>query len=524
LTAQTPLISTNLGRLRGESAWNQNLGLAVISATKIESCLGPAGAMKVVTYNRGPERVTKVTKDAVEILRELEVQYPAVKTIAEAARLHREQKGDGVSTFVIILARLLQGAQRLKKMQLHPTAILRGYRSAAIEALAVIEEASVPGSASDERIIAAVDCGRRVVHGPLLRALADAARTARARGTIDKDTIRIVTEERGSLSDSSLHRGFLVKKERAHPGMPDRLVDARVAFVSKKLDIRQLETHMKGTGPFNMKLELSREGMERLRLAEGEMRRVIAKKIASTGAGVILCRSKIPPAVADELSKLGVMAFELVDEDDFEAGAIATGATPVGDIDDIRTSDLGFSRTVEITKIGGLDHLGIETDGCSTLLVKAGSKQELEEAGRVVSSAITVLRGAQSDGRVVPGGGAIQMRMAIRLRRFALDFPSKEQLAISAFADALESVPASLATNFGLDRATALTELRAQHANGHHGIGVTAHGCAHTEEVGVEDLASISRSTIQRAYEVASLLLRVDDYFYVKELPLVHKT
>src|ERR1700722_10971236 len=127
MSASFPLYSPNFGRLRGKQAWRQNLGLASISAGKIESALGPMGAYKMVTYNRGPERVIKVTKDAVEMLSELEVQYPAVKTIAEAAKIHREHVGDGVSTFVIILAALLRESEGLMDKKIHPNVILRGY-------------------------------------------------------------------------------------------------------------------------------------------------------------------------------------------------------------------------------------------------------------------------------------------------------------------------------------------------------------------------------------------------------------
>jgi archaeal chaperonin len=126
----------------GDEAWRQNIDLAVISAFNIESCLGPSGAYKMVSYSRGPEHLVKVTKDAVEVLSELQVQYPAVKTIAEAARIHREQAGDGVSTLIIIIAGLLQEARRLLAKGVHPTAVINGYREATKAALASIDDVS----------------------------------------------------------------------------------------------------------------------------------------------------------------------------------------------------------------------------------------------------------------------------------------------------------------------------------------------------------------------------------------------
>src|SRR5579862_7442723 len=137
---QIPIHSENFARLRGKEARRQNLHFATIAASRIASTLGPSGAYKMIVYNKGPERVVKVTKNAVEILSELEVQYPAVKTIAEAARIHREQVGEGVSTFVILLARLLKEAETLTERRVHTSVVLRGYRAAALKALALIEE------------------------------------------------------------------------------------------------------------------------------------------------------------------------------------------------------------------------------------------------------------------------------------------------------------------------------------------------------------------------------------------------
>src|SRR5207244_228414 len=82
----------------------------------------------------------KVTKDAVDIVNELGVQYPAIKTLVEAAKIHREDAGDGVSTLVILLSSLLTEADRLIEVGVHPVAILEGYKDAAKKCLAIIDQ------------------------------------------------------------------------------------------------------------------------------------------------------------------------------------------------------------------------------------------------------------------------------------------------------------------------------------------------------------------------------------------------
>src|SRR2546428_13159074 len=130
-----PIFSKNFRRLEGKDAWRNNLELAALAASKVASCLGPTGAYKLVTYHKGPELVTKVTKDAVDIVDELGVQYPAVKTLAEAAKIHRDEAGDGVSRLLVLVSALLIEAQKRTEMGVHPVALLDGYRAASTKTI-----------------------------------------------------------------------------------------------------------------------------------------------------------------------------------------------------------------------------------------------------------------------------------------------------------------------------------------------------------------------------------------------------
>ena len=522
--AQAPVLSKKFGRLSGDEAWRQNLDLATMSAAKTETSFGPRGAYKMVAYNRGPEKVVKVTKDAVEVLNELEVQYPAVKTIAEAARLQREQAGDGVSAFVILLAGLLKEARAMMDHGLHPTVILRGYHDAAREALLVVDAAAhAPGSDATERLLRVVDCGRGIISGGLLLAVSEAAERARSDGGIDFRRIRLAKKSGKTASDSVLIRGVLIRKAKAHPGMPDSMDAAKVAVVSRKLDVRPVESLMKGKGPFSMKLRIEPGDIEKFKDAEKELRKEIADAVLASGADVVICRSKIAEEVADRLARGGVLAFDMVDEGDVEAAAEATGAVVVGDVKDIREGDLGFTTRVERQTIDGIEHVAMQAKRGSTIVLRGSSEQELQESERVVRSAITVLRRAQKDPRLVPGGGAAYMQVAGRARELALRYASREQMAVQAFADAIERIPECLAANYGLGRAMVMAELRGCHARGPSTMGIGRSGCAPMDTEGIEELALITKSVIHRAVEVATLLLRIDDYFYVKELPLVHK-
>src|SRR5713101_2410413 len=137
-----PVFSKNFRRLEGKDAWRNNLELAALVASKIASCLGPTGAYKLVTYHQGPKLVTKVTKDAVDIVDELGVQYPAIKTLAEAAKIHRVEAGDGVATLLVLVSALLNEAQKLVDMDFHANTILQGYHEATEKSTSIIDQIS----------------------------------------------------------------------------------------------------------------------------------------------------------------------------------------------------------------------------------------------------------------------------------------------------------------------------------------------------------------------------------------------
>src|SRR3989442_6909427 len=170
-----PVFSKNFRRLEGKDAWRNNLELAALVASKVASCLGPTGAYKLVAYNLGPKVVTKVTKDAVDIVDELGVQYPAIKTLAEAAKIHRNEAGDGVSTLLVLVSALLNEAQKLTEIGVHPVAVLDGYREAAKKSISIIDEiaADLAGDLRDS-LLQVVDCGRGLLSNALRKELSQA--------------------------------------------------------------------------------------------------------------------------------------------------------------------------------------------------------------------------------------------------------------------------------------------------------------------------------------------------------------
>src|SRR5438445_4505145 len=253
LPATPQILQKNQGRISGKEVWRQNLNLASLATFKIGGSLGPKGAYKLVTYHRGPEMVMKVTKDPIDVVDELGIEYPAIMTLAEAAKIQRQHTGDGISTLLVLVSALLTEADKLIEMGFHPNTILDGYLKATEKSVAIINEiAKDVAKDLDEHLLEVVDCGRELLSGRLRKDLAEAITRTEEDGSIDLAKILIVKRPGGQTNDSELVRGVIIQKGKAHPSMPNWVDDPKVAFLTK-LEFKRLELNSVDEGPFSTK-------------------------------------------------------------------------------------------------------------------------------------------------------------------------------------------------------------------------------------------------------------------------------
>lgn len=495
-----------------------------MAAFKIGSSLGTKGAYKLVTYQRGPEMVMKVTKDAIDVVDELGIEHPAMMTLAEAAKIQRQHTGDGIATLLVLVSALLTEADKLIEMGFHANTILEGYLKATKKSIAIINETGENvGKDLDEHLLEGIDCGRELLSRNLRRNLSEAISCVTENGAIDISRIRIVTKHGGQTYDSELVRGVVLKQGKAHPSMPDWIDAPRIAFVTK-LEIKRLELKSKDEGPFSVKLNItSREHIQQFRSEENRLRSLLVERVKTAGANVLISRSKIDDRLSDQFSRQGVFVVQLVDYQEFEAAAKATGGTIVSNVDQLEKRDVGIAKRLEADKIRPNDIVIVHCEGGATLLLRGSSPELVSELEKTVKRALLILKHSRSNPKVVPGGAAIHIELALQLRRYALTFEGREQFVIGSFADALEKIPECLSTNYGLDPIDTMIQLRNHHANGRQAMGVGENGGIDMYEANVIELASVNKANIHRAFELVSLLLRIDDCFYVKDIPKFHK-
>jgi len=327
---------------------------------------------------------------------------------------------------------------------------------------------------------------------------------------VDKDDIQIVKSMGKGLLDSELVQGLIIDKEVVHPNMPKRVEDARIAVIDTALEIEKTE--------FDARIRLRDPRQIKAFLDEEErLLREMVDKIVATGANVVMCQRGIDDLAQHYLMKKGVLAVRRIKMSDVERLSKATGAKIVTNLDEMSSDDLGSAELVKEVKIG--EDTLIFVEGCKSpnavsILIRAGFERMLDEAERSIRDGIGVLVDVFKENRVVAGGGAVEVELARRIRDFSTKVAGREQLAVEAFAEALEEIPTALSENAGLDPIDILVELRAAHAKeGGTWMGIDALSGKVVDMMaqGVLEPLIVKEQANKSAVEAASMILRVDE-------------
>ncbi|WP_265108730.1 thermosome subunit alpha [Halosolutus halophilus] len=508
-------------RLDGRDAQADNVAAARALSETIKTTLGPKGLDKLLVSSDG---TIVVTNDGASIVDRMEIVHPAAKSIVEVAAQQDSQVGDGTTSAIVLAGELLEEAESLLEKGLHQTTIARGYTLAAERARDTLDERTIPVAPDDRSRLRTV--ARTAITGKWDREASDflaektvaAVRAIERDGTVDLKRITRTAIPGSSYYDSELVEGLVIDMESSsttpvspEPGLPDVFEDATVALVDDQLTI---ET---ATGQGAVTLE-SPEDVRDLREYEQEVYERYVDRITDAGADVVFCQKSIDDMVRYLLAKAGILAVERTRQDELEKIGRATGASPVGTVDDLRATDTGLARRVERRDLGPTE-VAIVDGGPGvdqvSLLLRGGTQQVADETKRVVDGCFHVLSRAIEDGAVVPGGGAMEIHLARDLREYAANVPGREQLAVEAFADALEVIPRTLAASAGLDPIDAIVELRARHHDGDHAAGLRLEEesgrIGDVVEGGILEPRAVTERAIASAAEAANVIVRVDE-------------
>lgn len=503
------ILPEGTNRSVGRDAQRNNILAGKVLAETVRTTLGPKGMDKMLVDGLGD---IVVTNDGVTILKEMDIEHPAAKMLVEVAKTQEDEVGDGTTTAVIIAGELLKKSESLLDQDIHPTIIAMGYRQAAEKAQEILDDIAID-SVDEETLIkvamtAMTGKGTEAAREPLAKLIVDAVQKVAEDGAVDTDNIKIEKKDGAVVEDSTLVEGVIVDKERVHPGMPSEVKDAKIALVNSPLEVKETEVdaEIRITDPAQMQAFIEQEE---------KMVKDMVDKVAESGANVLFAQKGIDDLAQHYLSKAGILAVRRVKKSDIEKLARATGANVVTNLEDLTADDLGEAGIVEERKVSGEEMIFVEE--CSvaksvTLFVRGSTKHIVDEIVRAIEDAIGVVAATVEDDKVVAGGGAPEIAIAKKLKDYADSISGREQLAVNAFAEALEIVPKTLAENAGLDSIDSLVDLRAAHENSAvMGLDVFTGKVADMKEAGVIEPKRVKKQAIQSASEAAEMILRIDD-------------
>ena len=469
------ILKEGTSRRRGRDARRNNIMAARIISELVKSTLGPRGMDKMLIDSLGD---ITITNDGAAILDEIEVEHPAAKMMVEVAKTQDDEVGDGTTTAVVLAGELLHKAEELLDQNIHPTVIVSGFRKAVEKSLEVLDRIATPVDLDDREIlkkVALTSMGSKAVR-TAYEHLADIAIDAvkqiveerGGRNVADIDNIQIMKKEGKSLFDTELIKGVVLDKEIVHPGMPRRVENAKIALLNIPLEVEKTEfdAEIRIRDPTQMKAFLDQET---------KILKDMVDKIAKTGANVVICQKGIDDMAQHFLAKEGILAVRRTKKSDMEKLAKATGGRIVNNIDDLTSDDLGEAGLVEERKIGDDKMVFIEkckNPKAVAIFIRGGTDRLVDEAERSIHDALCVVRDVVEEPKIVAGGGAPEVEVAKHLREYAESLAGKEQLAVQAYAEAVESVPITLGENAGLDPIDIISELRARHEKGEIWAGI----------------------------------------------------
>ncbi len=507
------ILKEGTNRTRGKSAQSNNIAAAKAVADAVRTTLGPKGMDKMLVDSMGD---VVITNDGATILKEMDIEHPAAKMIIEVAKTQEQHCFDGTTSAVVIAGELLKRSEDLIEQNVHPTVICEGFRLASDKAVELLEAHSIGTDTSTLHEVAKTALTGKSA-GAVKAFLADicvdavqaVAREDDGEVVVDLDDVKVEKKQGGSIKDSTLVDGIILDKERVHSGMPRSVSDAKIALINSAIEVKKTEV--------DAKIQITDPSMLAQFLEEEEnYLRGLVEKIQAAGASVVICQKGIDDLAQHYMSKAGLFAVRRAKKSDMEALAKATSGRIVTNIDDLGADDLGHASKVDERKIGESDMVFVT--GCSdaksvSVLLRGGTEHVVDEIRRAFDDAIGVVSVAREDGAVLTGGGSVLASLSRDLRAYAEGIGGREQMAIEAFAGALEVIPRTLAENAGLDPVNTIIEVRKAHAEGKssYGVNVFEGGVMDMRVANVLEPVRVVEQAIQSATETAVMILRIDD-------------
>ncbi|HET6517433.1 MAG TPA: thermosome subunit alpha [Nitrosopumilaceae archaeon] len=514
------LLGQDMARVGVQVARKYNLQAGILLTDVVKTAFGPRGLDKVYVDIQGD---STITKHGGAFLRKIDVDHPAAKAIIEGANAVDTNVGDGTITVAVLIGALLKKANELLDNGIPPAIITSGFEQGREFALEILSKITQKCDLTDRGIMhnLAVSClqGKALFNMssddmPIVRMIIDAICTITnfPKNQIDIDNIKI-EEKLGNVSDIQLINGIVIDKTIDNCAMPHSIENAKILLTNENLETfrTKTESEIAITSPEQMSLFLNQESNDLISKV---------RKIVDSDVNVVISRKGIDSLAQEYLAKAGIISMRRVKNNDLWWVEKATGAKTCKSLENISPDELGQAKKVYQKTVG--DDKMVFIDGKNphsvTLLLRANSKQYLDEFHRTALNVIYVLRNFIERPEIVVGGGSTEAILAHKISQRALEVEGKEQIVIQKFAEALEEIPITLARNVGMDTIDTLIELRnklAKFSNGKFewiGIDSKNRKVSQISQQVIEPVV-VKEQIIKTGVEVTNMIMRVDDVF-----------
>ena len=520
------ILKEDVRRDVGEVAVKSNIMVARIVSEMIRSTLGPRGMDKAIIGKKGD---FTTTNDGATILKSVKLEHPVAKIMVEAANAQDAEVGDGTTTAVVLAGELLAKAEGLLDQGVHATIIINGFSKAMKKASDVLERIAVSFDVKNDEMlkeVAKTAMGAKIIRvvgvvdqfGELTVKLAKKAlEDDNGKLKLDLDNVKIVKKEGASLKDSVVVDGYVVDdREIVHADMPTLVENASIALI-RGLEIKEIGDRGEEPGQ-TTRLIINMVGEYQIYLDKRiEMVKEMISKIEEAGANVVLVNKGIDEIFEHHLAKAGILAVKRIFKPDMERIAGLTGGIIVTSPKELTPDKLGHAEAVEEWKITEKERCvlikGCKGSRASSMILRGGVTHILDEAERALHDALCNVKNTIEDPRVIFGGGSSEMEIANSIRKYARSVRGKEQLAVEAFAEAMEIIPKTLAENAGLDLFDTIGDLRVRHSKGEiwAGVDVLGRRTNNMKKIKVYEPLRVKLHALKVATSVAKTILRIDE-------------
>ncbi|CAD6631600.1 HN1_G0008430.mRNA.1.CDS.1 [Saccharomyces cerevisiae] len=517
----------NKKRQHGLEAKKSHILAARSVASIIKTSLGPRGLDKILI---SPDGEITITNDGATILSQMELDNEIAKLLVQLSKSQDDEIGDGTTGVVVLASALLDQALELIQKGIHPIKIANGFDEAAKLAISKLEETCDDISASNDELFrdfllraAKTSLGSKIVskdHDRFAEMAVEAVINVmdKDRKDVDFDLIKMQGRVGGSISDSKLVNGVILDKDFSHPQMP-KCVLPKEGSDGVKLAIL--------TCPFEPpkpktkhKLDISSvEEYQKLQTYEQDKFKEMIDDVKKAGADVVICQWGFDDEANHLLLQNDFPAVRWVGGQELEHIAISTNGRIVPRFQDLSKDKLGTCSRIYEQEFGTTkDRMLIieqsKETKTVTCFVRGSNKMIVDEAERALHDSLCVVRNLVKDSRVVYGGGAAEVTMSLAVSEEADKQRGIDQYAFRGFAQALDTIPMTLAENSGLDPIGTLSTLKSKQLKekiSNIGVDCLGYGSNDMKELFVVDPFIGKKQQILLATQLCRMILKIDN-------------